>query len=317
MAGRGCRWGYWPSKGRGVEPAWRGEGCGLFAARSSSTVNPAVQRRRDRLFVDPSGQLFQGTRGSGTIGAVPNPPDPAVLYPDVAACGCLAAALRAEAEGCLGAVAVRSSGLVHAVVSSTVPHREPLEISAWSWERRWSIRGTAPFQRLPLIDGTTDDLAEIARAARAWHDGTALDDIRRAAPFVHLTGRLEVPDRDPARLTESEWKSLRLEAAEMEYDWHETYQALIEAAYAESALRALYPFTSHWALRFSTTTRPDLTVVGQYLASKSGHVRSGQRHHQPGPGRLRHGQGGCGARRAPSASRSGSRRARRMNLPSA
>jgi hypothetical protein len=53
----------------------------------------------------------------------------------------------------------------------------------------------------------------------------------------------------------------------MEYDWHETYQALIEAAYAEPALRALYPFTSHWALRFSTTTRPRLTVVGPCLGT--------------------------------------------------
>ncbi|MER6141876.1 hypothetical protein ABT174_17755 [Streptomyces sparsogenes] len=57
---------------------------------------------------------------------------------------------------------------------------------------------------MALIDGRTDDLAEVARAARAWHDGASLDDICRAAPFVHLTGRLEVPDGDPARLTESE-----------------------------------------------------------------------------------------------------------------
>ncbi|WP_143681763.1 DUF6193 family natural product biosynthesis protein [Actinacidiphila glaucinigra] len=78
-----------------------------------------------------------------------------------------------------------------------------------------------------------------------------------------MTGRLEGPDRDPARFTESEWQSLRLGAAEMEYDWHETFQALIEAACAAPALRALYPFTSHWALRFSITTRPDLTVAGR------------------------------------------------------
>ncbi|MFI0716365.1 DUF6193 family natural product biosynthesis protein [Streptomyces inhibens] len=199
---------------------------------------------------------------------MPTPPDPAVLYPDVAACGSLATALRAEAESCLGAVPVTSPGtapLLHATVASTLPHREPLQISAWLHERRWSIRGTEPFQSMPLIDGRTDDLAEVARAARAWHDGAAMKDIRRAAPFVHLTGRFEVPDLEPTRLTESEWQSIRQEARELEYAWQETYQALIEAAHAEPALRALYPFTSHWALRFSTTTRPRLTVVGPCL----------------------------------------------------
>ncbi|MEU8686601.1 DUF6193 family natural product biosynthesis protein, partial [Streptomyces sp. NPDC048611] len=40
-------------------------------------------------------------------------------------------------------------------------------------------------------------------------------------------------------------------------------------AHAEPALRALYPFTSHWALRFSSTTRPHLTVVGPCLMANS------------------------------------------------
>ncbi|CAM5697008.1 hypothetical protein I6J42_32970 [Streptomyces californicus] len=201
---------------------------------------------------------------------MPAPPDPSVLYPDVAACGSLATALRAEADGCLGAVPVTSpdfAPLRHAAVASTLPHREPLAINAWSHERGWSIRGEEPFQSLALIDGRTDDLAEVARAARAWHDGAPLDAIRQAAPFVHLTGRFEVPDNDPARLTESEWQGKRQEAAELEYAWRETYQELVEAAHAEPTLRVLYPFTSHWALRFSTTTRPILTVVGPCLSA--------------------------------------------------
>ncbi|SOR77563.1 hypothetical protein SCNRRL3882_1035 [Streptomyces chartreusis NRRL 3882] len=195
-----------------------------------------------------------------------------MLYPDVAARGSLAAALRAEAEGCLDAVAVTSAGsapLLHATVAGVLPHREPLRISAWLHERRWSVRGEERFQGLPLVDGRTDDLAEVARAARAWHDGAALEDIRRSAPFVHLTGRFDVPDDDPALLTESEWQGVRQEASELEYAWQKAYQALIEAAYAEPALRALYPFTSHWALRFSTTTRPRLTVVGPCLTAGS------------------------------------------------
>lgn len=203
---------------------------------------------------------------------MPTPPDPAVLYPDIAVHGSLAAALRAGAEGRLDAVPVTSSEaepLLHATVPSTLPHRGPLHITAWEHRRRWSIRGEEPFQTLALVDGLTTDLAELAGAALAWHDGEALDAVRRAAPFVHLTGRFEVPDNDPGRLTASEWQGMRREAAELTYAWHETYQALVEAAHAEPALRALYPFTSHWALRFSTTTRPALTVVGPSLSANS------------------------------------------------
>ncbi|QIJ62700.1 DUF6193 family natural product biosynthesis protein [Streptomyces sp. JB150] len=205
---------------------------------------------------------------------MPTPSDPAVLYPEVAARGSLAAALRAEAERRPGhgGVPFRASDhqpLLHATAESLLPHRAPLEISASRHERRWSIRGTEPFQGMPLVDGGTADLAQLAAAARAWHDGTALDGIRRAAPFVHLTGRIETPDPDPALMAESEWQGLRRQAEELEYVWRDTHRALIEAAYAQPALRALYPFTSHWALRFSVTTRPDLTVVGPHLAARS------------------------------------------------
>lgn len=200
------------------------------------------------------------------------PPSPSVLYPDVAACGSLAAALRDAAGGRLDTVALTSpdaAPLIHATVASPLPYRDSLEVNAWPHERRWSIRDTEPYLGQALVDGDTDDLAEVAEAVRAWHDGVSLDKLRRAAPFVHLTGRFDVPDHDPARLTESEWLSMRREAAELEYAWQGTYQALIEAAYAEPALRTLYPFTSHWALRFSTTTRPHLTIVGPSLSANS------------------------------------------------
>ncbi|MFJ3633857.1 DUF6193 family natural product biosynthesis protein [Streptomyces sp. NPDC090112] len=79
---------------------------------------------------------------------------------------------------------------------------------------------------------------------------------------------LPAPDADFARLAEAEWQSLRQEAAGLEYSWRETYRALIEAAYAEPSMRALYPFTSHWALRFSTTARPHLTLGGPSLMAR-------------------------------------------------
>ncbi|MER5916607.1 DUF6193 family natural product biosynthesis protein [Streptomyces sp. NPDC001982] len=196
-----------------------------------------------------------------------NHPDPGVLYPDIAARGGLGAALRAVAEEggfSIPVTASASSPLIHATVASTLPHREALLVRSWAIKRRWSIRGEESFQGMALIDGDTEDLAQVARAAQAWHDGVALSDIRKAAPFVHLTGRFEVPDHDPVRLTESEWQHLRTEARELERPG-EAYRALVEAAYAEPALRGLYPFTSHWTLRFSTTTRPRLTIFGPCL----------------------------------------------------
>ncbi|MEU9165367.1 DUF6193 family natural product biosynthesis protein [Streptomyces sp. NPDC048424] len=198
-------------------------------------------------------------------------PDPAVLYPDVEAHGSLGAALRAVAQGRLASVPLTSpeaDPLLAASVDCTLPYREPLHVSAYDHKRLWSIRGVASFDGMALIEGTTDDLAQVAEAARAWHDGAALSDICEAAPFVRQTGRFDVPDLDPGLLTESEWRHLRTEANELEYPWQPAYQALIEHAYAQPALRRLYPFTSHWALRFSTTTRPRLSVVGPLLETR-------------------------------------------------
>ncbi|MFF5446451.1 DUF6193 family natural product biosynthesis protein [Streptomyces sp. NPDC012888] len=216
------------------------------------------------------------------------PQDPASTYPEAVALGSLAAALVAAAEGCLAGVPVTriaAAPLLRADVPSTLPYREPLEISASSRRRRWYVRGTEPFERMCLVDGSTDDLAEVARAALGWYAGAPLEEIRRTAPFVHLTGRFEVPEPDPARLRESEWQGMRVEAAELDTPWRETYQALVEAAHAEPALRALYPFTSHWALRFSTTTRPRLTAVGPSLIAGSDgtyRVESGLGSGEPG-----------------------------------
>ncbi|MEU4871618.1 DUF6193 family natural product biosynthesis protein [Streptomyces sp. NPDC021608] len=187
--------------------------------------------------------------------------DPAAPYADIAAVGSLAAALRAAADAHgldVPFEASASQALLHASVPSPAPHRAALTVRAWAAERRWSIGGHEPFQDLALVTGDTRDLVQVALAAQGWHDGTALDDIHRAAPFTRLTGRFEVPDRDPAALAESEWRHLRTEADDKD---RPRYRALVEAAYAESALRALYPFTSHGTLRFSTSTRPRLTVV--------------------------------------------------------
>lgn len=235
---------------------------------------------------------------------MPTPPDPAVLYPDIAAHGSLAAALRAGAEGRLDAVPVTSSEaepLLHAAVASILPHRGPLQITAWRHERRWWIRGEEPFQTLALVDGLTTDLAQLARAARAWHDGEAPTAVRRAAPFVHLTGRFEVPDNDPGRLTASEWQGMRREAAELTYAWQETYQALVEAAHAEAG--PARPLPLHEPLGPALLDHHPVSSDRRRTVperEQRRHVRGGQWVRHPGPRHLPHRARGRGHGRTPS-----------------
>ncbi|MFC8716298.1 DUF6193 family natural product biosynthesis protein [Kitasatospora sp. NPDC057198] len=197
------------------------------------------------------------------------PSDPALRYPEVAARGSLAAALRAAARGGLDGVPVRPSGsvpLLSATVGSVLPYRGLLTIDARTHERRWDVRSAEPFPGGMLLRGGTDDLAAVARAVRAWYEGDGLAEVERAAPFLRRSGRFEEPGPAPAELVESEWQRMRRAAAALELPWRDGFLALVEAAYAEPALRALHPFTSHWTLRFSTTTGPFLAHVGPGLS---------------------------------------------------
>ncbi|MEV7584701.1 DUF6193 family natural product biosynthesis protein [Streptomyces erythrochromogenes] len=181
-------------------------------------------------------------------------PDPAVLYPDVAAHGSLAAALQAAAaeHGMSLPLAVTPSDpLRHATITSVAPHRHSSYVTAWHHERRWSVYGSSN-DRL-MICGNTKDVRALPPVIRAWAEGAGLDDIRQAAAFDLLTGRFEVPDNNPADVIASEWQWLLKDADDA--DWPQ-YQALIESAHAEPRLRGLYPFTSHWALSFSNTPEP-------------------------------------------------------------
>lgn len=198
--------------------------------------------------------------------------DPAELFPDIAERGGLAAALRAEAEQAGSSLPVTASPgdpdpMTGAAVASRLPHRAPLRVTASKWGREWWIRGTDTAQGMPLVEGCVREFEQLVRAARAWHEGAPLSGIRRAAPFVRLTDRFEVPDGDPVLLAESEWRGLRNEARTVAVPG---YRPLVEAAYAHPALRALYPFRMGWALCFSTTTRPGLNPTGSRLSSYDG-----------------------------------------------
>jgi hypothetical protein len=177
-------------------------------------------------------------------------PDPAVLYPEVAERGSLAAALQAVAADqglSLNMIASERDLLRHATAPSVLSHREKLFVTAWHFERRWSVSGSA--NNGILVSGDTDNLNHIPVVVHAWAEGAPLSEIEQAASFDLLNGRFEVPDGNHADIITSEWQLVLKEARHT--NWPK-YQALIEATYAEPKLRKLYPFTSHWALGFAT-----------------------------------------------------------------
>ncbi|WP_433073513.1 DUF6193 family natural product biosynthesis protein [Dactylosporangium sp. CA-052675] len=181
------------------------------------------------------------------------------FYPDVVAAGGLAELLR---EYGLDAVADERNPLHRATVATPVGYRNGLEVSAFQHERKFSVVGGEAHQHLPLVAGYTHDLREVAVVAEAWCDGTPVSGICERARFMEPTGRFEVPDGDPAALAESEWQAVRIEMAGAGLP---RLRLITEAAYAEPALRRLYPYTSHWVLKFSSTTRPFLRDVGLSL----------------------------------------------------
>lgn len=195
-------------------------------------------------------------------------PDPAVLYPEVAAQGSLAAALQAAAADqgfSLTMVVTQSDPLRHATIASVLPHREALFVAAWHFERKWWVSGAA--NNGLLINGTTPHLHQLPKVVLGWAAGTGLDEIAQVVDFDVLTGRFEVPDGNPADVIAAEWQYLLKDAQES--DWPE-YQVLIEAAYAEPRLRELYPYTSHYALSFSATPYPFTPSFATLVAPRGG-----------------------------------------------
>lgn len=193
-------------------------------------------------------------------------PDPAELFPDVARQGSLAAALQKVAdEHGLSLGEVRRNErhpLCAATVDSTTPRRDALRVQAAALKPSWIATGWGMGINL-IHGGWVDDLVHIAQVAHAWRAGTPLAEIKRTLPFVELTRRGEVAEQGPAAVVDLQWQSLRDQA--IGPSSRPAHRALIEAAHAEPGLRRLYPYTSMWTLRFSTTTgypfSPDMITV--------------------------------------------------------
>ncbi|WP_160161662.1 DUF6193 family natural product biosynthesis protein [Embleya hyalina] len=97
-----------------------------------------------------------------------------------------------------------------------------------------------------MAKGNTTSLEEAATAMVVWQSGADLKDLQAACPFVRYGAMAEAHERGTA--VETMWTIYRQTAAgHVDHD-------LIEAAYAEPQLRALFPFHSHRSLNFSRCT---------------------------------------------------------------
>ncbi|GAA3243849.1 DUF6193 family natural product biosynthesis protein [Actinocorallia longicatena] len=107
-----------------------------------------------------------------------------------------------------------------------------------------------------MARGKTTDLAAASGATAAWQTGSRLAALHEAWPFVHYGELAEAYER--GNPTQVQWELLRRPGGPIDPD-------LIETAYAQSALRMLFPFSSHSSLNLSRCTRfpysADLPVI--------------------------------------------------------
>ncbi|GAB1818571.1 DUF6193 family natural product biosynthesis protein [Herbidospora sp. RD11066] len=178
-------------------------------------------------------------------------PELAELYPEVGAAGTLVAALQRaldEAGHPLTVVHESAPGWRQTAAQLTDGNRSVsthLAIKERAfllsfWERN-----------VQMAHGITTDLADVAGATATWQSGARVADLASAWPFVGYDPMSEAYESgDPVAM---QWQSYR-ERPNLDHD-------LIEAAYAESALRMLFPFSSVGTLAWSRCTRYPYAAV--------------------------------------------------------
>lgn len=97
-----------------------------------------------------------------------------------------------------------------------------------------------------IATGTTSSLNEAATATAVWQSGANPEALLSACPFVHSGPLTEAPERGTE--VETAWARYRQTPAT------HVDHFLIEAAFNQPPLRALFPFHSHMALNFSRCT---------------------------------------------------------------
>jgi Family of unknown function (DUF6193) len=168
------------------------------------------------------------------------------LYPEISRAGSLQAAMQAAltlAGHELTAVLTSAPGWRDCATRVGDGHRHVTALAAsqerWFQMEFWD-RGVM------MASGKTADLPAVADAIGLWQAGSGLRELHSACPFVRYSPLAEAHERGDA--VHVQWMLYRRSpASHVEHD-------LIEAAYAQPPLRALFPFHSHRTLHFSRCT---------------------------------------------------------------
>lgn len=168
------------------------------------------------------------------------------FYPEVIQAGGLRKAIRAalDASG-FDVVAGSSDACDSWELVGIGDETRDVSVHASNQERLFIV--TFSERSVQMAKGETSDLAAAVGAIGLWQAGSRLQPLRAQWPFVTYGELAEAHERGDA--VPVKWKQYR-EAVAFYID-----NDLIEAAYEQPELRALYPFFSHELLHFSRCTR--------------------------------------------------------------
>ncbi|GAB6902265.1 DUF6193 family natural product biosynthesis protein [Kineosporia succinea] len=181
------------------------------------------------------------------------------LYGDVVAAGGLDLAIaRAARERKLDIGVSRRSGDPGEAFRATAEidtGRSPVFVTPASDQRKF-LFSAAPESRIVLLEGATDDLDALVEFLADFRGGVSLEDLDARFPFVWIGSGARAYEQGES--TAAQWREL------LTADWCREERPLVEAAYADTRLREIFPGLSHGALRFDAplgTPRGRVAIV--------------------------------------------------------
>jgi hypothetical protein len=199
--------------------------------------------------------------------------DAARWYPDVVAFGAAHGAWQAEFDRHGSLFRARPQESTNPRIATVDNGEQNAYVILSPWERKFIL--SLRTERAVILGGHAPDLRIAADAAQAWLSGTQPSAVAAAWPFLGSVALAIARERGDHR--EASW--LHLYENHCEDPVAARLQPFVALAFHEPRLRQLKPYTSHWTLRFSTTSTWPYTgaypavaptkTPGQYIVTTS------------------------------------------------